>query len=104
MWTCRGRAQCRSPTLPDRPDYAVLVSTVAQRDYERLTGETRALVLESMKALADDPRGQAEKLVGEDSYRVRVGDYRIVFRVDGHAHEELVTRIKHRREVYRRLR
>jgi len=90
--------------LPDRPDYAVLVSTGAQRDYERLTGKTRARVLESMNALSDDPRGQAEKLVGEDSYRVRVGDYRIVFRVDDHAHEVLVTRIKHRREVYRRLR
>lgn len=57
---------------------------------------------EAMLRLQDDPRLRAEKLAGEDSYRVRIGDYRIVFRVDDRAREVLVTRIKHRREVYRR--
>jgi mRNA interferase RelE/StbE len=52
--------------------------------------------------LADDPRGQSEKLAGEGAYRKRVGDYRIVFRVDDALKEVLVTRIKHRREAYRR--
>ena len=56
-------------------------------------------VLESMQQLAHDPRAQAEKLAGEDSYRKRVGDHRIVFRVEDEARGVLVTRIKHRREV-----
>jgi mRNA interferase RelE/StbE len=55
-----------------------------------------------MAALTEDPRGQSEKLAGEDAYRRRIGDYRIVFRVDDFAKEVLVTRIKHRREIYRR--
>jgi mRNA interferase RelE/StbE len=55
-----------------------------------------------MAALADDPRGQSEKLAGEGAYRKRMGDYRIVFRVDDRAREVLVTRIKDRREVSRR--
>lgn len=55
-----------------------------------------------MAGLAKYPRRGAQKLAGEDSYRVRVGDYRIVYRIDDDAREILVARIKHRRDVYRR--
>lgn len=55
-----------------------------------------------MLALAEGPRSQGEKLGGEDSFRMRVGDYRIVYRVDEGRWAVLVARIKHWREVYRR--
>lgn len=54
-----------------------------------------------MEALADDPRAKAQKLAGAGTYRVRVGDYRLVFRIDDGAQEVLVTRVRHRRDVYR---
>lgn len=54
-----------------------------------------------MLALEEDARGRSQKLAGEGGYRKRVGDYRIVFRVDDDREEVLVTRIKHRRDVYR---
>ena len=88
--------------MADQPKYEVLVSKEAQRDFGRLPPETRERVRGSMLALADDPRAQSEKLAVESAYRRRVGDYRIVFRVDDRLREVLVTRIKHRREVYRR--
>lgn len=56
-----------------------------------------------MLELEDDPRGQSEKLASADAYRKREGDYRIVFRVDDASREVLITRVKHRREVYHRL-
>jgi mRNA interferase RelE/StbE len=55
-----------------------------------------------MVGLSDDPRGRSEKLAAQDAYRRRVGDYRIVFRVEDKRNEVLITRIKHRRDVYRR--
>lgn len=55
-----------------------------------------------MLELADGPRDRAQELAGENAYRRRVGDYRIVFRDDDAARAVLVTRIKHRRDVYRR--
>jgi mRNA interferase RelE/StbE len=67
-----------------------------------LPPEVKERIRSAMAALVDDPRGQSEKLAGEDAYRKRTGDYRIVFRVDDRAKEVLVARIKHRREVYRR--
>jgi mRNA interferase RelE/StbE len=42
------------------------------------------------------------KLAGRDDYRIRVGDYRIVYAVDDEARLVLIARIAHRREVYRR--
>lgn len=55
-----------------------------------------------METLGDDPRDRSEKLAVEGAYRRRVGDYRIVFRVDDRSKEVLVSRVKHRREAYRR--
>jgi mRNA interferase RelE/StbE len=42
------------------------------------------------------------RLAGRDDYRVRVGDYRIVYAVDDRERLVLIARIAHRREVYRR--
>jgi mRNA interferase RelE/StbE len=42
------------------------------------------------------------KLAGRDDFRVRVGDYRIVYSVDDADHLVLIARIAHRRDVYRR--
>lgn len=41
-------------------------------------------------------------MAGRDDYRIRVGDYRIVYAVDDDEHLVIVARIAHRREVYRR--
>jgi mRNA interferase RelE/StbE len=82
--------------------YAVLASTAAQRDFRRLPPQMKERMRSAMADLAEDPRARSEKLVGEDAYRRRVGDHRIVFRIDDAAREVLVVRIKHRRDVYRR--
>ena len=56
-----------------------------------------------IQALATDPRPPGcEKLAGyEDRYRVRQGDYRIVFEIDDGERAVIVFKIGHRREVYR---
>jgi mRNA interferase RelE/StbE len=57
----------------------------------------------AIDALAVEPRPRgAEKLAGRDDYRIRVGDYRVVYAVDDRDRLVLVARIAHRREVYRR--
>jgi len=61
-------------------------------------------VMERVKGLADDPRPQGcEKLAGmADAWRIRSGNYRVVYTVDDRAQVVTVTRVGHRREVYRR--
>jgi mRNA interferase RelE/StbE len=75
----------------------------AARAFRRLHGPLRERVRDAIDALAEDPRPRgAVRLVGRDDYRVRVGDYRIVYAVDDAERLVLVARIAHRRDVYRR--
>ena len=73
------------------------------RAYNRLHGPLRERIGSAIEALAADPRPPgAATLAGRDDYRVRVGDYRIVYAVDDAARAVIVAQIAHRREVYRR--
>jgi mRNA interferase RelE/StbE len=59
--------------------------------------------MDRVEALAGDPRPQGcEKLEGvRDLYRVRVGEYRVVYQVSDNILLVLVVRVAHRRDVYR---
>ncbi len=75
----------------------------AVRAYRRLQGPMQARIAVAIEALADEPRPHgAVKLAGRDDFRIRVGDYRIVYAVNDVEMTVLVARIAHRREVYRR--
>ena len=84
--------------------YRVLLRPPAQRFLRKLrdTSLTARLVA-AMRDLASQPRPPGcDKLVGpEDLYRIRVGDYRIVYQVRDEVLLVLVVKIGHRREVYR---
>jgi mRNA interferase RelE/StbE len=60
-------------------------------------------VAAALRILADNPRpAGCRKLTGSDrDWRVRVGDYRIVYEIDDENREVRVMRIRHRREAYR---
>lgn len=74
----------------------------AAKAYRRLQGPVKDRVRAAIDALADDPRPPgAVKLAGRDDYRVRVGDYRLVYAIHDSDRLVLVARIAHRRDVYR---
>ena len=53
--------------------------------------------------LAEEPRPHGTvKLAGRDDYRIRVGDWRVVYEVDDVRRRVIVVRVAHRRDVYRR--
>lgn len=83
--------------------YRVLLAKPAQRDLRKIPPEHQTRLRAAIQALGVNPREQTQKLKGEPGFRRRVGDYRIVFRVDESEGQVLVTRVRHRRDVYRRL-
>ena len=86
-----------------QPDYDVRLHPVAAREYRRLQGPLRDRVSRAIDALGADPRPVGVlKLAGRDDYRIRVGDYRVVYAVDDAERLVVIARIAHRREVYRR--
>ena len=75
----------------------------AARAFRRLHPPLCDRIEAAIEALGLDPRpAAAAKLAGRGDYRVRVGDYRIVYAVDDDESLVIFARIAHRREVYRR--
>ncbi len=83
--------------------YEVLVERRAERDMRRLPEDVASRVNTAIRKLAPTPRPVGcRKLVGSDSdWRLRVGDYRIVYQIDDEAKQVRVMFIRHRREAYR---
>lgn len=83
--------------------YRVEVAPGAERTLDALPHATRARIVRKMEALALDPRPRGcKKLQGEEAfYRVRVGEFRIVYAVRDAALVVLVVKVGNRREVYR---
>ncbi len=83
--------------------YEILLAKPAERDLKRLSPETFDRILEKIRALADEPRPPGcRKLSGtERDYRIRVGDYRVLYEILDEARAVRVYRAGHRRDVYR---
>lgn len=83
--------------------YRVEFTSAAARQVKKLPRPARDRVLAAIEALAADPRPPGStKLVGEESaWRLRVGDYRIIYDVFDEVLTVVIVRSGHRRDVYR---
>jgi mRNA interferase RelE/StbE len=83
--------------------FKVLIKPSAVKEIEAIDGKRdRRRVVGRIQDLANDPRPPGcEKLSGEEKYRVRQGDYRIVYGVDDENSTVTVVKVGHRREIYR---
>lgn len=84
--------------------YRVELQPSAERDLDRLDPQLLGRINERIGALATEPRpAGAAKLSGLELFRIRVGDHRVLYRIDDSAHAVFVHRVRHRRDIYRRL-
>jgi len=84
--------------------YQVEIAPAAQRDVKRLPPEMVRKVDAAILELEQTPRPHGcTKLEGsEDEYRVRVGDYRILYVINDKAKLVTIARVRHRRDAYRK--
>ena len=82
--------------------YVVEVKPSARKELEDLSNKVLARAVRKMESLGENPRpAGCKKLKGyRDLWRIRVGDWRILYIIDDGAKLVSVTRIAHRREVY----
>lgn len=82
--------------------YRVEFTAAAARQIKKLPRPARDRVLDSIEELAEDPRPHgSKKLVGEKTaWRIRVGDYRVIYDVFDTELTVTVVRAGHRRDVY----
>lgn len=83
--------------------YRVEFTTAAAKELRKLDPGIRRRVLSGIADLERDPRPSGcKKLVGEtNAWRVRIGDYRVLYEVMDDVLVVTVLRVAHRREVYR---
>ena len=85
--------------------YSLTYRPSVEKDLQSIPRSIVARIIARMERLPSDPfPPQSAKLQGaERLYRLRVGDYRIVYEVDTNALHIIVQYVRHRRDVYRRL-
>jgi mRNA interferase RelE/StbE len=83
--------------------YRVLLERSAEKDLARLSSELHDRVIASIRDLATNARPSGcRKLAGsKNDWRIRVGDYRVVYEIADEIRVVRVNRVRHRREVYR---
>ena len=90
---------------PPRARYDIRFKPSAARALAKLPDELRHRIAPKIDALSTDPRpAGVEKLAGVQAWRIRVGDYRIVYSIEDRVLVVLVLHVGNRREVYKRLR
>lgn len=91
------------PNERPRAVYKVFLGDSAVRDLRRLSPKIHDRIVEEIAALSDYPRpAGCRKLSGsENDWRIRIGDYRVVYEIADAIRVVRIHRVRHRREVYR---
>ena len=84
--------------------YEVYVERSTENDLKRLPPTIFHRIISQVKILARNPRpAGCRKITGsKNDWRIRIGDFRIIYEIDEKAKAVRIMRVRHRREVYRR--
>lgn len=81
--------------------YQLFIRRAAQKSLAALPATEYERVRDAVLALAPDPRpAGCKKLIGRDGWRIRVGNYRVVYEIDDGQQIVTILHVGHRRDVY----
>lgn len=80
----------------------ILFVKSAEKELLHLNKNFGQRILKKIGLLKDDPYGQnSQKLEGGKGYRIRIGDYRVVYTINTEKQTILVIKVRHRKDVYK---
>lgn len=82
--------------------YKIAYKTSAEKSFSKLPRDVQKRIFSAIEGLAENPRPPGVKKLQSvlDLYRIRVGDYRVVYTIEDGELKILVVTISHRRDVY----
>lgn len=84
--------------------YRIALTRSAAKELSALPSKTHDKIVAHLRQLEDDPRiFGSEKLTGIDAYKLRVGNYRIIYEINDKSEEVRVVMVDDRKQVYQRL-
>ena len=82
--------------------YIVLIERYAQKQIMKLDKKIISVIKASISDLAETPRPYGyKKLKGEDAYRIRVGDYKVIYEINDYTIIVTVVSVGHRKDIYK---
>ena len=83
--------------------YQVLLARSAEKDLSKVPSEVHGRLIAAIQGLGKNPRpAGSRKLAGTKSdWRIRVGDYRVIYEITDSVRIVFINRVRHRREAYR---
>jgi mRNA interferase RelE/StbE len=83
--------------------YTILIERYAQKQIMKLSHEDIPLIKSAIASLANNPRPfGCKKLKGESAWRIRVGNYRVIYEIDDGKVIVTVVSVGHRKNIYRK--
>jgi mRNA interferase RelE/StbE len=82
-------------------EYRIEIKKSAAKELGKIKGKNQERIIERIRSLAQNPRpAGAKKLSGEEKFRIRQGDYRILYQIFDEIILVVVVKIGHRGDVY----
>lgn len=82
--------------------YSIFFRQSVEKDFVSIPKNDLKKILQRIKTLGDDPRpAGSEKLTGQERYRVRQGNYRIVYSIQDMELTVWIVKVGHRKDIYR---
>jgi mRNA interferase RelE/StbE len=86
-------------------NYRIVISSTAEKALKKIPKKDLTKIVESIRVLAINPFPEGcRKLAGEEgTYRIRQGNYRIIYEIEGSKLRILILKIGHRKDIYRNI-
>lgn len=82
--------------------YAIRFTRSAQKELKKLDSKQQIRLLEAIQTLGKYPKkGDVRPMVGSTAWRLRVGNYRVIYDIKDHEVTVLILKVGHRKDVYR---
>ncbi len=82
--------------------YSILIERTAQKSLAKIAQPDQDRIIQAIRSLAENPRPpRVKKLSGRDAWRIRIGNYRVIYEIHDEELRILVVVIGHRRDIYR---
>ena len=82
--------------------YAVAILRRAQREIATIPTTSLPRIRDAIRSLGGEPRPTGcRKLAGREGWRIRVGDYRVIYEIDDDERVVTILHVGHRRDIYR---
>ncbi len=83
--------------------YQIIIERTARKNIEKINKAEQIIIVQAIAELADEPRPiGCKKLKGRAAWRIRIGDYRVIYEIEDDILVVTVITAGHRRDVYDR--